>query len=70
MVLLQAATMPSQHGLTIIQPALTIQRFTVLDCGPEVHDVHAGDTVLANRLAGTVIGNTVLMSESAILATL
>lgn len=70
MVLLQAATVRSQYGLTVIQPDTTIQRFTVLGCGPEVHDIHAGDTVLANRLAGTVLGNTLLVSESAILATL
>lgn len=59
----------SAHGLTVIQAERAVCRFAVVACGPEVRDVQRGQTVLANRLAGTSIGDELLLPESAILAT-
>lgn len=65
---LQNGTSPA-HGLTVIQAERAICRFAVVAVGPEVRDVQRGQTVLANRLAGTSIGDELLLPESAILAT-
>lgn len=56
--------------LTVVSPDRAICRFRVVACGPEVRDVSEGQTVLANRLAGTVIGDQFLIPETAILGTL
>lgn len=53
--------------LTVVSPERAICRFRVVACGPEVRDVAEGQTVLANRLAGTVIGAEILLPESSIL---
>lgn len=58
------------HGLTIIQAERAVCRFTVIAVGPEVRDVQPQDIVLANRLAGTSIGDELLLPESAILGSL
>lgn len=71
MVLLAPVNGANGHaGLTIIQAERTICRFRVVACGPEVRDVREGQTVLANRLAGTSIGSELLLLESSILGTL
>lgn len=71
MVLLAPMNGANGHStLTIIQADRAICRFRVMACGPEVRDVSEGQTVLANRLAGTVIGAEILLPESSILGTL
>jgi len=70
MVLLEPAPLPARSKLEVIRPAMTIQRFTILACGPEVHDLQPADIVLANKLAGTTVGTSLLVNASAILATL
>ena len=67
LVRLQNGTVPA-HGFTIIQAEQVICRFVVMAIGPEVRDVKVWDFVLANRLAGTTIGDELLIPESAILA--
>lgn len=53
--------------LVVVASERAICRFRVVACGPEVRDVQAGQIVLANRLAATVIGGQFLLPESAIL---
>lgn len=60
----------STSPLVVITPERAICRFTVLAVGPEVRDVKPEQIVLANRLAGPVIGSEFLIPESAILGTL
>lgn len=60
----------SSSPLVVIAPERAICRFRVVACGPEVRDVKPEQIVLANRLAGTAIGNDFLIPESAILGTL
>lgn len=68
MVLLAPVNGANGHStLTIIQAERAICRFRVVACGPEVRDVQEGQTVLANRLAGTSIGSEILLPESSIL---
>lgn len=69
LVRLQNGMKPSA-GLVVIAPERVICRFTVVAIGPEVRDVSQGQTVLANRLAGTMIGSEFLLPESAILGTI
>lgn len=68
LVLLEIA--PNGHTpspiLTVVAPERSVCRFHVVACGPEVRDVQQGQTVLANRLAATVIGGQYLLPESAI----
>lgn len=66
---LQNGTAPP-HGLAVIQAERAVCRFRVMACGPDVRDVQEGQIVLANRLAGTSIGDELLLPESAILGTL
>lgn len=72
MVLVRPA--PNGHEvsklLTVIVPERVLCRFVVVACGPEVRDVQEGQTVLANRLAGTSIGSEILLPESSILGVL
>lgn len=56
--------------LAVVTPERAICRFRVVACGPDVRDVSEGQTVLANRLAGTSIGSEILLPESSILGTL
>jgi len=65
----QNGTKPSS-SLIVIAPERAICRFLVLAIGPEVRDVQPQQIVLANRLAGTTIGNELLIPESSILGTL
>lgn len=53
--------------VVVLAPERAICRFRVVACGPEVRDIRAGQIVLANRLAATVIGDQLLLPESAIL---
>lgn len=60
--------MTSTSSLMVIEPEQTICRFLVVACGSDVRDVKPEQIVLANRLAGTIIGSELLLPESAILA--
>jgi co-chaperonin GroES (HSP10) len=40
----------------------------VIAIGPQVRDAKAGQTVLINSLAGSVVGDEILLPESAIMA--
>lgn len=71
MVLVELA--PNGHHaskLIVVAPERAICRFIVQACGPEVRDVQQGQTVLANRLAATVIGGQYLLPEPAIVGIL
>ena len=60
----------SSSKLHVIQEPQVMCVFAVVACGPEVLDIQAGQTVLANRLAGTAIGGELLLPDTAILGTL
>ena len=70
MVLVEPVPAAQQQTFTVIQPERSVERFIVVACGPEVHDIQPAQTVLANRLAATTVGSHLLLSESAILAIL
>lgn len=56
---------PSQ-GLVVIHPERAVCRFYVLAIGPEVRDIHVGQTILANRLTGTQIQGDYLIPDTAV----
>lgn len=56
--------------LHVIAPERVVCPFRVVAIGPEVRDIQVGQTVLANRLAGTQIGSELLIPESALVGTL
>ena len=70
MVLVRPADLVSGSKLHVIAPERLICPFCVVACGPEVRDVEVGQTVFANRLTATAIGDQFLLPDTAILGTL
>ena len=72
-LLVVAPEAPKQLSSTLIEVVdLTPKnafRGTVLAVGPEVRDVRVGQRVLFSRLQGTEVMGRIVLSESAILAT-
>lgn len=57
-------------GIVLIRDDRLARPATVEAIGPEVLDLKVGDVVVVNVVAGTAVGDTLLLSESAVLGTL
>ena len=60
----------TESGLEVIRDPKAIRPARVLACGPEVRDIKPDMVALVNQVAGTRIGENVLVPESAIIGTL
>ena len=60
----------TESGLEVIRDPKAIRPARVLACGPEVRDLKPDMVALVNQVAGTQIGENVLVPESAIIGTL
>ena len=60
----------TESGLQLIRDPRRIRPANVVSCGPEVRDVKPGMVALVNQVAGTSVGEWVLVPESAIVGTL
>lgn len=56
--------------LTVIRDPKAIRPAKVLATGPEVRELRVGMVALVNSVAGTTIGEQVLVPESAVIGTL
>lgn len=55
-------------GIVLVRDAHPTRRMRVDAVGPEVRDLHVGDTVLVSRLQGIEVGGWTLVREDAVLA--
>ena len=62
------STLPS--GLVHIRDPRSVRMACILACGPDVHDLQPDMVVLVNSVAGSVIGEQLLVPDSAVLGTL
>lgn len=70
LLLLRLRPLPETTGLIIRVQRDELARWAdVLATGPDVRDVQTGQGALVNPLAGTLIGDDILLPESFVLAT-
>ena len=70
LVRFQDEEMETESGLAVVRDPRKIRPARVLACGPEVKDIKPEMVALVNHVAGTVVGENLLVPESAILGTL
>ena len=70
LVRFQDEVMESPSGLQLVRDPRAIRPALVLACGPEVRDLKPDMIALVNQVAGTQIGEQLLIPESAIVGTI
>lgn len=61
----------AQSGsLIVLRETRPARPVDVVAVGPEVRDVKVGDVAVVNTIAGTVVGDQLLVPETAVLGTL
>lgn len=60
----------TESGLEVIRDPKAIRPARVLAVGPEVRDLKPDMVALVNQVAGTVVGENLLIPESAIVGTI
>ena len=70
LVLVRFEQEEDESPLVVIRAAKAIRPAKVLAIGPEVREIRVGMVALVNSVAGTLIGEQLLIPESAIVGTL
>jgi hypothetical protein len=71
LVLVRLRPSPARSSLLhVIMSERVARQADVVAVGPEVRDLVVGQIVVVNSVAGTAVGDSMLLAESAILGTL